>query len=55
MSIEGIISEIDTAVGLLIMPATREPLVKQAMDKLMQVSLDLGEIGELLESEAKDE
>jgi len=52
-TINEIISEIDTAVGMLTVPAMSTPLVKDAKEKLIQASIDLGEIGEEIEHEGK--
>lgn len=43
---DNIISEIDTVIGMLMVPSMNDQLVKQAMEKLSSVSIKLGELGE---------
>ena len=44
MNFEEMISELDTASGMLIVAAMRDNTVKQAMEKIMEVSLALGDM-----------
>ena len=46
--INGLISELDTAVGMLIVAAMTDVTVKEAMEKVSNVSVKLGEIAEAL-------
>jgi hypothetical protein len=50
MDIQKMISELDTAGGMLIVAAMEDPIVKQAMEKVMKVSIALGELAEKEES-----
>ena len=40
------ISELDTAVGMLIVAAMKDPTIKTAMEKVSKVSFELGELAE---------
>lgn len=42
MKISKMITELDTAVGMLIVEAMKNPTVKQAMEKVSKVSFELG-------------
>lgn len=42
--IEKIISELDTAVGKLLVSSTKDELVKEAMKQVSKVSFDLGNL-----------
>lgn len=42
--LDKLIHELDTAVGMLIVAAMKDPLVKQAMEKVRDVSFELGEL-----------
>lgn len=47
MSLEEMISALDTAAGMLIVTAMRDKTVKKAMETITQVSIALGEIEEI--------
>lgn len=49
MSIDEMISQLDTAAGMLIVASMKDATVRQAMEKVTNVSLTLGELGEKLE------
>ena len=38
------IRELDTAVGMLIVAATQDPVIKEAMEKVSNVSFELGNL-----------
>lgn len=44
MTLSEMITELDTAVGMLIIMASRDSVVRQAMEKVMNVSIELGEL-----------
>jgi hypothetical protein len=46
MEIEKMISELDTAVGMLIVAAMKDPTVKEAMEKVSNVSFELGRLAD---------
>ena len=46
MEREDLIKELDTAVGMLIVPAMENELVKKAMEKVRDVSFELGRLWE---------
>jgi hypothetical protein len=50
MKISEMITELDTAVGMLIVAAMKDNTVKAAMEKVSKVSLELGESAEEKES-----
>lgn len=43
MSVDEMISELDTAVGMLIVAAMKDKTVKEAMEKIINVSFELGQ------------
>jgi hypothetical protein len=49
MSIEEMISALDTAAGMLLVASMNDVTVREAMEKITDVSLALGELGEKLE------
>lgn len=53
MKIDKMISELDTACGMLIVASIRDITVKQAMDKVIKVSIALGELGEKFDNCSK--
>lgn len=40
--LDSLVSELDTAVGMLLVASTRDPVVKQAMELVSGVSFKLG-------------
>lgn len=49
MSIDEMISQIDTAAGMLLVASMKDATVRQAMEKITDVSLALGELGQKME------
>lgn len=49
MSIDEMISQLDTAAGMLIVASMKDTTVRQAMEKITDVSLALGELGQKTE------
>lgn len=49
--IDKLISELDTATGMLIVPAMKDKTVKQAMEKVSKVSFELGNLINEIEAE----
>ena len=46
MSVEEMISKLDGACGRLIVAAMRDPVIREAMEMVTEVSIALGEMGE---------
>ena len=46
MSFEDMISALDTAVGMLLIPSMKDPLIKDVVDMISNVSVSLGEWAE---------
>jgi hypothetical protein len=51
MTLEEMISTLDGAAGRLIVAAMRDPVIREAHEMIMKVSLALGEVDELIYSE----
>ena len=49
--IDKLISELDTAAGMLIVASTKDKTIKQAMEKVSNVSFELGNLIEEIEAE----
>ena len=54
MSIDEMISALDTACGMLIVPMMKNPVVKEAHELIQKVSLSLGEASAILYSDCID-
>ena len=51
--LEPLVSQLDTAAGMLLVAAVKDPLVKAAMEKVSRVSWEIGEV--LYENECEEE
>jgi len=51
MNIEEMISKLDGACGRLLVSAMKDPVVREAMEMVTEVSIALGEIAEEMERE----
>lgn len=55
MTIEKMISELDTVAGMLIVSAMQNKTVMEAMQKVAAVSIALGEMAEEMENNCEEE
>lgn len=55
MKIEAMIRELDTVTGMLIVDARQKPIIKEAMEKVMKVSIELGELAVRIDNLDTDE
>lgn len=51
MKIDEMISKLDGACGRLLVAAMKDPVVREAMEMVTEVSIALGELGEEMEDE----
>lgn len=55
MKIEKMITELDTAAGMILVGAMKDPVILQAMGKINNVSIELGELAGRIDSLDTDE
>ena len=51
MSIDEMISKLDGARGRLLVSSIKDPVVREAIEMVTEVSIALGELGEKMEAE----